>query len=216
MRGLSKLSPVTSTILLVSSGLAILYWLSRDSAQPKRSSYSGINQIKATKSEILKNAQFLSQQDSETKFVLVEYGDYQCEPCRQVDIKLKKVLASCDGKIALCFRNYPLSAIHPLAFEAALVAQSSKDKAQFEKIHAAFYEGPLRSRQDIEAIKAKFGIKIQGFAFKSVQDDIAVAKKAGINSTPSLFLCALSGVVYEITDLDEVADFVNEALRKKP
>jgi protein-disulfide isomerase len=211
MPGLSKLSPVTSTILLVSFGLAMLYWLGRDSAQPQRSSYSGINQMKVTKSELLKNVQFLSEHDSNTKFVLVEYGDYQCEPCRQLDGKLKKVLASCDGKIALCFRNYPISAIHPLAFEAAIVAQSSKDKAQFEKVHEAFYERPLKSRQDIEAIKAKFGITIRPFAFKSVEGDIDVAKKASIDSTPSLFLCALSGVVYEVLDLDEVAEFVNEA-----
>jgi protein-disulfide isomerase len=214
MQGLRKLSPISATILLVSSVLAVVYWLGRDSSVTKTSSYSGINQLKVTKAELLKNAQFLSVNDYATKFVLVEYGDYQCDPCRQMDTKLRKVLASTNGKIAFCFRNYPIATIHPLALEASIVAQSSKDKEQFENVHNALYDVPLKSRQDIETIRTKFGIKICDFASKNVQEDIAVARSFGIRSTPSLFLCALNGVVYEVSDLDEVADFVKETPRK--
>src|SRR3989475_10754666 len=50
---------------------------------------------------------------------IVEFSDYQCPYCRNVEATLKQVLAKYGDKVNLAYRDFPLTAIHPQAMIAA-------------------------------------------------------------------------------------------------
>lgn len=53
------------------------------------------------------------------KVMIVEFSDFQCPYCGQVQATLKTVLAKHPNNVALAFRDMPIPQIHPLAPKAA-------------------------------------------------------------------------------------------------
>src|SRR5216683_2272376 len=57
------------------------------------------------------------------RVMIVEFSDYQCPYCGQVESTLKSVLAKHEGTVALAFRDMPITQIHPFAKGAAEAAR---------------------------------------------------------------------------------------------
>lgn len=51
--------------------------------------------------------------------VLVEYSDFQCPYCQVIYPTLKRIVSESKGTIALVYRQFPLTSIHPQANPAA-------------------------------------------------------------------------------------------------
>src|SRR5262249_30688501 len=53
---------------------------------------------------------------------IVEFGDFECPSCRQLDSILRKMLPEYP-KVRFVFKDFPLESIHPWAMTAALVGR---------------------------------------------------------------------------------------------
>lgn len=72
-------------------------------------------------------------------YVLVEFGDYQCPPCRAEYGAIRDLVAARQPQVGFVFRHYPLMEIHPAAFTAALYVEAAREQGKFGQMHEMVY-----------------------------------------------------------------------------
>jgi protein-disulfide isomerase len=71
--------------------------------------------------------------------VIVEFSDFQCPYCRSLFQKIDSVRSLYPSQVALVYRNFPLSRIHPQAFPAAIAAMCASFQGSFGAYHDALF-----------------------------------------------------------------------------
>ena len=139
-----------------------------------------------------------------SKVTLIEYGDYQCPPCGNIYPIVKSVSEKYKNQIQFVFRNYPIPSLHPNAKTAASVAEAAGLQDKFWEMHNKIYESQsdwsdlsitergtffenLASELKLNITKFKADIA-ESKINKKISYDTALAKKAGIEGTPSFYL----------------------------
>src|SRR5271154_1671763 len=80
------------------------------------------------------------QGDSNAPIELVEYGDYQCPHCGRAYPVIKAIQEKLKGDLKFIFRNFPLSDVHPDAFNAAMAAEAAALQNKFWQMHDIIFE----------------------------------------------------------------------------
>ncbi len=75
------------------------------------------------------------------KVTLIEFADFECPSCRQLDLVLRELLPQ-HPEVRLVFKHYPLTDIHPWAMTAAIASQCAyqQSPAAFWKMHDAIFD----------------------------------------------------------------------------
>jgi protein-disulfide isomerase len=75
------------------------------------------------------------------KITLVEFADFECPSCRQLDLVLRDMLPK-NPDLRLVFKHYPLTEIHPWAMTAAIASQCvfEQNPAAFWKFHDTVFD----------------------------------------------------------------------------
>ena len=146
--------------------------------------------------------------DPNAPYTLVEFADYECPYCGQVSPQLKQ-LVELHPEVKVVFKNYPLSnecnpnvpgSMHEDACEAAVAGVcAGRQRAFWDLNRQMFANQRYLSRDDLIFMAGELGLDKGEFtaclddpaAMEWVQSDIAEGKKAGVNSTPSIFLAGL-------------------------
>lgn len=131
------------------------------------------------------------------KAVLVEYGDYQCPHCGHAFPLVKRLVEEMGADLHFVFRNFPLSEIHPLAFDAAVVAEAAGRQGKFWEMHDMIFKRQITMREDSFAQYVS-ALKLDPKQMqKDISDEVIIAKvnddfeggvKSGVNGTPTFFL----------------------------
>lgn len=141
---------------------------------------------------------------TDSKVIIVEYGDIQCPGCGSAAPVLDQVMEKYGDKIGFVFRNFPLYNIHPNAFAAAAAVEAAGLQGKYWEMHKLLYDEQetwsnmsASSRTDyFAAAAARIGIDqsklrtaLTGADIKQKIDfDYALGKKANVTSTPAVFL----------------------------
>lgn len=163
---------------------------------------------------------------------LVEYGDYQCPFCQEYFATVKQVVAEYNKQITFQFRNFPLTSLHPNAFEAARAAEAAGLQGKFWQMHDLLYENNdptdqtgwvpasdptpyfVQFAQQIGLNITKFKNDLNSDATNNlVTADMAAGNKLNIPGTPTFFLDGK-----EIQVSNSVASFqklINAAIAQK-
>jgi protein-disulfide isomerase len=85
------------------------------------------------------NSPSLGPEDA--KITLIEFADFECPSCRQLDLVLRDLLPR-HPEVRLVFKHYPLTDIHPWAMTAAIASQCAfqQSPVAFCKIHDAIFD----------------------------------------------------------------------------
>jgi protein-disulfide isomerase len=77
----------------------------------------------------------------DAKVTIIEFADFECPSCRQLDLVLRELLPR-HPEVRLVFKHYPLTDIHPWAMTAAIASQCAyqQNPAAFWKIHDAIFD----------------------------------------------------------------------------
>lgn len=125
---------------------------------------------------------------------IVEWGDFQCPACGQSYQILKPTLEKYQDRIQYQFRHFPLTSIHPLAFNASVAAECAADQDLFWQYHDKLYENQLALKKadlityvgqlnmDVTKFEACYDSRVKA---DIVKQDMAEADKLGLNSTPT-------------------------------
>lgn len=130
--------------------------------------------------------------------VLIEFGDYQCPPCRLLYDSLQNFAPLKQGKVALVFRHYPLTEIHPDALNAARAAEAAREQGAFWPMHDLLYAHYGKSdAKSIAQYAAQLNLNLPRLetamrttAQQRITRDTEAANQLRISGTPTLILCS--------------------------
>jgi protein-disulfide isomerase len=135
--------------------------------------------------------------DPDAPVILVEYGDYQCPHCATAQPVVRELLRSFGADLALVYRHFPLTEVHPLAATAAEAAEFAGDHDAFWEMHEALFANQSRlSLPAIFGIAGAVGLpqaELQhalsaGTYLSKVRDDFIGGVRSGVNGTPCFFI----------------------------
>lgn len=165
------------------------------------------------------------------KTILVEYGDFQCPACRSAFPLLTLLKIEFKDDLTFIFRNSPLTQIHPNAKAAAAAAEAAGLQGKFWEMHDKLFEkqdewasAAAEKRLSFFVSMAKeAGVKdIEKFKAdiesKRVNDkityDLALARKDGVNSTPTIFLDGKRIDSETWADTEKFKSMIQESINK--
>ena len=132
-----------------------------------------------------------------TPVTLVEYGDYECPYCGAAHGSVKHILGVLGDGVRFAFRNFPLSQIHPHAFQAANAAEAAGAQGKFWGMHDLLFENQRDlDTQSLLAYARELGLDLQRFGADLTQqtyaprirEDFLSGVRSGVNGTPTFFV----------------------------
>jgi protein-disulfide isomerase len=127
---------------------------------------------------------------------IVEFSDFQCPFCAQVEPTIKKILAEYKGQVRVVWRDLPL-AFHANAKPAAIAARAANQQGKFWPMHDILLKNQENlDAADLEKYAKAIGLNMTKFKAalqdKKLQDaveaDAAMADRIGARGTPSFYV----------------------------
>src|SRR6266568_98830 len=132
----------------------------------------------------------------DAKVEIVEFSDFQCPYCHELQAVLDQVLKAFPKEVRLVFKQYPLN-IHQYARQAAVASMAAHAQGKFWLLHDKMFQNfNLISEENIKKWAREVGLNMADFerAMQSgvletqVQRDMADGATAGVLGTPTLFV----------------------------
>jgi protein-disulfide isomerase len=137
------------------------------------------------------------QGPSSAPVTLVEYGDYQCPFCGNVQPVIKKLQKHYGDQLRFVFRNFPQVRVHAYAQRAAEAAEAAGGQGKFWEMHDYLYdhqealdvENLARAAAVLGLDKVKFDREIAERVYANrVQRDTESGNASGVGGTPTIFI----------------------------
>ena len=135
--------------------------------------------------------------NAKAKVMIVEFSDFQCPYCGQVEATLKSVLAKHEGTVALAFRDMPIAQIHPQAEQAAEAARCAGEQSKFWEYHDLLFAdqskldktGLVDKARSLKLDEKQFETCLSNERYKTqIQKDSQDGMRAGVSGTPGFFI----------------------------
>lgn len=163
----------------------------------------------------------------DAKVVVVEYGDFQCPGCATAAPRAKAIAEKYKDSVALVFRNFPLTTIHPNARAAAATAEAAGLQGKFWEMHDVLFtnQGSWQSTSASERASIfagyaeQLGLDVGLFTSDVASDvvtrkidfDIALGKIKKVTGTPAFFVNGSE--INTAADMDALETAIKEALK---
>ena len=131
------------------------------------------------------------------RVMIVEFSDFQCPYCHQVQGALKSILAKHEGTVALAYRDMPISQIHPLAQGAAEAARCAGEQGKFWEMHDLMFadqirldrNGLIEKARSLQLDNKKFEACLTSEKYREkVSQDAQEGMRVGVTGTPGFFI----------------------------
>lgn len=167
----------------------------------------------------------------DSDIILIEYGDYSCQGCEQLEKRLRPILEEYKDDITFIYRHFPLTTIHPNARLASAYAEAAGLQGQYWQMHEKLFENRLAwwqlstNERDgvLDGYAKELGLNIDQLK-KDISDDRIsqkinfdqeLGKSKGVNSTPSLFLNGKEVAQSDFQDAESIRSLLDEAVKEK-
>ncbi len=156
---------------------------------------------------------------TDSKVILIEYGDYQCPGCGAANPGIETVTNQYKDVITYIFRNFPLTTIHQNALAAAGAAEAAGLQGKYWEMHHLLYKsqadwenlsGTDRTNMFTSYAKSlglnetQFQSDLSSSAIsQKISFDEAIGQKVQVDSTPSLFLNGVKLSSNVISDIQQ-------------
>jgi len=134
---------------------------------------------------------------AEGSIKLLEYGDYECPFCGDVQPVVKEIQRRLGDGLLFAFRHFTLSNIHPHAEHAAESAEAAGAQGNFWGMHDLLYEnqGALEDENLVE-YAAELGLdgtrlirEVTSEVYaRRIREDFKSGVRGGVNGTPTFFI----------------------------
>jgi protein-disulfide isomerase len=177
--------------------------------------YSRLNSPSANVASIDSNSIIAASEDNgqiadhtfgktDSKVILIEYGDFQCPSCGGAHPQIKEITEEYKDKILFIFRNFPLTTIHPNARASSAAAEAAGQQGKYWEMHNLVFEkqdewkaltGQERTDKfvsyalSLDLDKNRFVADMASASInQKISFDQALGKKSGVDATPTFFL----------------------------
>ena len=142
----------------------------------------------------------------DAKIVIIEFADYMCPGCGQTAPILEDLHNQLGQRALFVFKNFPLSNqcnssvssdMHPYSCDIVRLARCSGSIGKFWDYHLkAFAEQSRASKEKAREWGKEIGLTdaqmdkclASNDILAKIRDDVDIANKAGVNSTPTIFI----------------------------
>lgn len=184
------------------SDSAVVY-VSKDGRYMFRGDLQDLNQdpLAETRSQLhLEN--YASKGPANAKVVVVEFADFECPVCRELDVLLRATLPQYP-QVRLVFKDFPLETIHPWAMTAAIAGRCALQQSPeaFWKLHDAIYDNqdvisPENAYNKIADLAQQSGVNADAYktcmADPKTSDAVHASMEEGrslqVSATPTSFV----------------------------
>lgn len=130
------------------------------------------------------------------KVKIVEFSDYQCPYCRELDPNLQELVKQSQGSVAIVRYDYPLTVIHEYAYKAAIASKCAAAQGIYGPYETDLFKANLATADWVGLARKENVPYIQEFAkcvgtnqtAPLVKKDIDIASQIGIKATPTLVI----------------------------
>ncbi|HEX8249152.1 MAG TPA: thioredoxin domain-containing protein [Pyrinomonadaceae bacterium] len=162
------------------------------------------------------------------KVVIEEFADYQCPTCAQIHPTVQQIQAAYGDRVKIIFRNYPLTQIHPKAYDAATAAEAAGLQGKFWEMQNQLFTNQqfwsttsADHRKMFEEYAQKIGLDIQKFnadmggieAKSRVDADLQRARGLSVGSTPTFYVNGRQ-LPYEDTEFNRFRQAIDAELQR--
>jgi protein-disulfide isomerase len=128
---------------------------------------------------------------------LVEYGDYECPYSGVAYPIIKELQARMGSQLRFVFRNFPITAPHPHAQQAAEAAEAAAAQGGFWEMHDLLFENQRRlGDKDLLAYAQRLGLDAERFDkelaehvhARRVREDFLSGLQSGVEGTPTFYI----------------------------
>jgi len=128
---------------------------------------------------------------------LVEFADFQCPFCGRLAPTLKQLRQRYGDRLRIIWKDFPLTRIHPQAFQSAEAANCAREQGKFWEYHdRLFTNQQTLTRAALKQYARDSGIDAAQFNAcldsskyaPRVRDAAAAAAQLGITSTPTTYI----------------------------
>lgn len=128
--------------------------------------------------------------------MIIEFADYQCPYCHQVEPTVKAVMAKYGDQVSLAYRDFPLTQIHAQAEGAAEASRCALEQGKFWEYHDQMFTAPnldkdalIEFARNLKLDDKQFASCLTSARYKAdIDKDIADGTKAGVSGTPGFFI----------------------------
>ena len=169
--------------------------------------------------------------NKDSKVILIEYGDYSCPGCEQLEKRLHPILEEYKDDVMFVYRHFPLTTIHPNARLAAAYAEAAGLQGKYWEMHQALFANRQSwwqlstNERDgaLEGYAKNLGLNIEQLKedisdnriSQKINFDQELGKSKGVNSTPSLFLNGDAIEQDELQDAESIRSLLDKAIKEK-
>ncbi len=138
-----------------------------------------------------------SEGTSTAPVTLVEYSDFQCPFCRSLVPTLRQVRDKYGDRVRIVWKDFPLTQIHPQAFQSAEAGNCAREQGKFWEYHDRLFANQqmLQSAalkeyaSELKLDSAKFNACLDSSKYKQrIEASMATGMKIGVGSTPTVFV----------------------------
>jgi protein-disulfide isomerase len=128
---------------------------------------------------------------------LLEYGDYECPFCGEVQPIVKEIQRQLGDDLCFAFRHFPLTNVHSHAEHAAEAAEAAGKQRSFWPMHETLFANQhALDDESLAEYAAALGLDeerlieevISGAYAGRVREDFKTGVRAGVNGTPCFFI----------------------------
>lgn len=133
---------------------------------------------------------------ADAKITLIEFADFECPSCRQLDLVLRDLLPR-HPEVRLVFKHYPLTDIHPWAMTAAIASQCAyqQSPSAFWKMHDAIFDAqdvisPSNVWDKMQDLANQLGLNVEAYKSCIINPETTAQVKATIDEGHALAITA--------------------------
>ncbi len=127
---------------------------------------------------------------------IIEFSDFQCPYCSQLQTTLNEVLQAYPKEVKLVFKHYPLP-FHQQAMNAAKASEAAREQGKFWEMHDLIFQNFNKLSEPLfKEFAQQLGLNVEKFVSdfssnkyeKQIQQDTMLARSADVTGTPTLFI----------------------------
>ena len=128
---------------------------------------------------------------------LVEYGDYECPYCGAAHATVEQVRHVMGNDLRFVYRHFPLTQIHPHAYQAAEAAEAAGAQGRFWEMHDLLFQSQDRlGLRDLIGYAGALDLDLERFVTDlrgqahagRLREDFLSGVRSGVNGTPTFFV----------------------------
>lgn len=199
--------------------LAKLSEIEKKAAAPVQAAPQGRPAIDFNKVYKLPVAHSPIKGNKDASVTIVEFSDFQCPYCAQLQSTLNEVLQAYPRDVKLAFKHYPLP-FHQQAMNAVKATEAAREQGKFWEMHDLIFQNFNKlTEQSFKDFAQQLGLNVEKFSSdfasnkydQQIQQDMALARNSDVSGTPTLFL---NGKRMQSRSLNDFKQAIDSILKK--